>query len=107
MTTARFFERKVKPVLGDLPFLKTIVLVGGGEGGVDFDALLADSPGTCEIAATRPDDLAIIHFTSGTTGRPKGAMHVTGQRSRIARRQSSRSIFVRMTSSGARPILAG
>lgn len=76
VTTARFFDRKVKPILGDLPFLKTIILVGGGESGVDFDTLLAESSDTCEIAATQPDDLAVLHFTSGTTGRPKGAMHV-------------------------------
>ncbi|MCA1408078.1 acetate--CoA ligase [Ensifer sp. IC3342] len=78
VTTARFFERKVKPVLADLPSLRTVVLVGGGDGGVDFDVALAGQPTTCRIAPTRADDLAIIHFTSGTTGRPKGAMHVHG-----------------------------
>lgn len=78
ITTQRLFERKVKPVISDLPSLKTIILVGGGEGGVDFDEALAGQPNTSEIAPTRADDLAIIHFTSGTTGRPKGAMHVHG-----------------------------
>lgn len=78
VTTARLFERKVKPVLADLPSLRTVILVGGGDGGVDFDAALAGQSTTCQIAPTRADDLAIIHFTSGTTGRPKGAMHVHG-----------------------------
>jgi len=75
ITTARWFERKVKPILADLPFLKHVILVGGGDGGLDFSAALAAQSDRCEIASTRSDDLAIIHFTSGTTGRPKGAMH--------------------------------
>jgi acetyl-CoA synthetase len=29
-----------------------------------------------EIGPTDPEDLALLHFTSGTTGKPKGAMHV-------------------------------
>jgi acetyl-CoA synthetase len=87
VTTARLFDRKVKPILADMPFLKTIILVGGGEGGVDFDTLVAGSSETCEIAETKPDDLAILHFTSGTTGRPKGAMHV--HRAAVAHRATA------------------
>ncbi|NOV16994.1 acetate--CoA ligase [Ensifer adhaerens] len=78
VTTARLYDRKVKPVLADLPSLKTIILVGGGEGGTSFDTVLGAQPKTCRISPTRADDLAVIHFTSGTTGRPKGAMHVHG-----------------------------
>lgn len=76
VTTARFFERKIRPILPDLPFLKTIIMVGGGEGGYDFEELLASGSETYEPIRTQRDDVAIIHFTSGTTGRPKAATHV-------------------------------
>jgi acetyl-CoA synthetase len=38
--------------------------------------LLADTSADFETVRTRPENLALLHFTSGTTGRPKGAMHV-------------------------------
>jgi acetyl-CoA synthetase len=76
VTSARFYERKIAPIRSELPFLKHVILAGGGTGGHDFDALIAAAPPGFEIAATDPENLAILHFTSGTTGRPKGAMHV-------------------------------
>jgi acetyl-CoA synthetase len=76
VTTLRLYERKIRPIRADLPFLKHVILVGGGDGGLDFDQLISDASPQFEIAPTDPEDLAILHFTSGTTGRPKGAMHV-------------------------------
>jgi acetyl-CoA synthetase len=45
-------------------------------GTLDLVALLEQSSGSYEIAPTDPGDPALLHFTSGTTGTPKGALHV-------------------------------
>ncbi len=78
VTTQKLYERKVAPIRGELPFLRHVVIVGGGDGGLGFDSLLAAAPADFPVARTGTDDLATLHFTSGTTGKPKGAMHMHG-----------------------------
>ena len=47
----------------------------GGAGAADLDALMQDKPSTFAPCDTAAEDVAIIAFTSGTTGQGKGTMH--------------------------------
>lgn len=78
VTTQRLYQRKVVPILADLPFLKHIILIDGGDGGLAFDSLLRSAGDSFIYIDTQADELSTLHFTSGTTGKPKGAMHVHG-----------------------------
>jgi len=74
VTTEALYERKVKKVAGEMPTLQHVFKVDGKE----FQELLKDASDTFQIERTTPDDVSFLHFTSGTTGMPKGAQHVHG-----------------------------
>jgi acetyl-CoA synthetase len=76
VTTERLYRRKVAPIRDQLPTLEHVVLVDGTAGDVAFGSLLANGDPTFPVSKTGPYDLATLHFTSGTTGKPKGTMHV-------------------------------
>lgn len=84
VTTRELYERKVAALRDALPDLQHVLIVGGGEppiagpGVCDFERLLSEAADSYEIPATNPEDQALLHFTSGTTGTPKGAIHVHG-----------------------------
>ena len=74
VTTSALFQRKVKKVLGDMPTLKHVLQV---DDEVLRKRLLSEKE-SFEIEATTAEDPSFLHFTSGTTGMPKGAVHVHG-----------------------------
>ncbi|MEU5893739.1 acetate--CoA ligase [Streptomyces sp. NPDC047461] len=80
VTTAELYRKKVAAGRERFPELEHVLIVGAGAeelpGTVSYEELTADAPDTFTIPPTSPDDMALLHFTSGTTGTPKGAVHV-------------------------------
>jgi acetyl-CoA synthetase len=80
VTTRHLYEKKVAPWRSELASLEHVFLIDAEsdlpDGTVSLKSAMADATDTFEIAQTGPEDIALLHFTSGTTGRPKGAIHV-------------------------------
>jgi len=82
LTTQRHV-RKVRKIRDRLPALEHVVVVEGDEGKlkegeVFFEIENADADEGFEVYRTGPDTPSVLHYTSGTTGQPKGALHVHG-----------------------------
>ncbi|HTY32156.1 acetate--CoA ligase [Mycobacterium sp.] len=88
VTTRAIYERKIAKIRDRLPTVRHVFIAddlrgehGAGDpptGTLNFwdwvDAADEDAP----MEPTTAEDPALLHFTSGTTGTPKGAIHVHG-----------------------------
>lgn len=80
LTTTKLYKKKITPILDQLPELKYVILLDapGHESAsiLSYQELMGQASETFEIPHTDPEDMSVLHFTSGTTGMPKGVVHV-------------------------------
>jgi acetyl-CoA synthetase len=80
VTTRNLFQRNITDLQRRLPELRHVLLTDAPDhknhGPWSLYRLMQDASDRYSIPETDPEKHAILHFTSGTSGMPKGAVHV-------------------------------
>ncbi len=82
VTTEKLYTKKIAPIRHEIPTLEHVIVVcddpnaNPPEGTHAWARLVESQSDEYTIGPTDSETPALLHFTSGTTGTPKGAMHV-------------------------------
>ncbi|MCP4629416.1 MAG: acetate--CoA ligase, partial [bacterium] len=81
LVTSPMLKKKIAEILPDLPHLEQIIVVNRRKvsldpGDISYEAVMEQASEDFETVHTSKEDYSIMHYTSGTTGKPKGAVHV-------------------------------
>jgi long-chain acyl-CoA synthetase len=80
ITSKGYYNDYIASIREKLKNVKHYIVVDGRgmDGTIDYQELLSNSSEDLEVEDVNPDDLAMIAYTSGTTGIPKGCMQTHG-----------------------------
>ena len=80
--TSPKLKKKIANILPELPALEHIIIVNKKGASVEYEEMdvryetrMAEASDSFEIVQTSRDDYSVMHYTSGTTGKPKGVVH--------------------------------